>query len=166
MVLIRTRQVRLLVASNGRSWLIWWQVLASLPEIENSGLVLPGLSPMPCGNVGDLEPLWDDRSISADASQLMSHQAATADQYSAWSNVLPLLDGSRVQSRFTSYYEGLLAASGSMVSPAAFNPTQVTPHESATVVDHSSFMTSYCNNNDPSSSRPDTSEYLGAMFPF
>lgn len=123
---------------------------------------------MPCGNVVDLEPLWEDHSMS---SQLMSHQAATAtaDQYCAWNNVLPLLDGSRVQSRFNSYYEGLLAASGSMVSPAAFNPTQVTSHESATVVDHSSFMNSYYNNNtntNPSSSRPDTSEYLGAMFPF
>lgn len=127
----------------------------------------------------DLEPLCEDGSNSADAaSQLMSHHhlnnyyyaaatatpaaaaAAAADWHynSPWTNVVPLLDGARVQARFNScYFEG----AGSMMPPPALGPAQVTSHDSVAVVDQSP-----CYTPSFSSRTSDTSEYLGAMFPF
>lgn len=156
------------------------KVLASLPEIGNSDLVLPGSTPVPCGSL-DLDPLWEDHSISADAasSQPMSHHhlnyttavAAAANpsvpDLSPWTHILPV-DGSRVQSCLNTYFEGLVAASssiqrGTMISPG-FGPADVMSHDPpVTIVDQPPFMSSYAS---ASSSKTDTSEYLGAMFPF
>lgn len=157
------------------------EVLASLPEIDNPGVVLPGLGPGSCG-IMDLDTLWEECNAPEASSQLNYTAAVVAasapDQNSTWASVLPLDESSnqRVQSRFNSYFEGLVAANSGFIHSSApstashFGPTPDTlamSHESLTVVDPSAVMSSFPSSATHGRTRPDTtSGYLGAMLPF
>ena len=160
-------------------------MLASLPEIDNPGLVLPGLGPRACGIV-DLDTLWEECN-SAEASSQLNYAAAAAaaapDQNGTWASVVPREGSSdqRMQARFNGYLvEGLVAANSGGIrrvpctaasSVGPIHDTRVMAHESVSVaVAHpSAVMSSFASSSAAHAyghTRPDTSEYLSAMLPF
>lgn len=163
-------------------------MLASLPEIDNPGLVLPGLGPGSSGIMYLDTSLWEECG-AAEASSQLNYAAAAAvpaaatstsapDHDCSCADVLPL-DGStnqRVQSRFNSYFEGLVAGNSGAIdvrapfiaSPfGAAHDTRVMSHEYDTVADPSAVMSSFSSSSAAHGrTRPDTSGYLGAMLPF
>ena len=158
------------------------QVLASLPEIDNRSLVLPGLGPGSCGVMG-LDTLWEEYSAAEPSSLLNYATAAGAaasppDHNSTWASVLPLDESTnqRVQSRYNSYFDGRVATNSGSIhrvpfTSSPFGPTHntrvtSTSHEAVTVVDPSAVVSSFPSSAAHGRTRPDTSGYLGAILPF
>ncbi|KAG0578094.1 hypothetical protein M758_5G198200 [Ceratodon purpureus] len=158
------------------------EVLASLPEIDNRSLVLPGLGPGSCGVMG-LDTLWEEYSAAEPSSLLNYATAAGAaasppDHNSTWASVLPLDESTnqRVQSRYNSYFDGRVATNSGSIhrvpfTSSPFGPTHntrvtSTSHEAVTVVDPSAVVSSFPSSAAHGRTRPDTSGYLGAILPF
>ena len=152
--------------------------------MDNPGLVLPGLGPGACGIV-DLDTLWEECN-SAEASSQLNYAAAVAaaapDQNGTWASVVPREGSSdqRMQAWFNGYLvEGLVVGNSGGIrrvpcTAASMGPihdTRVMAHKSVSVaVAHpSAVMSSFASSSAAHAygrTRPDTSEYLGAMLPF
>jgi hypothetical protein len=141
------------------------QVLASLPEIHEPSLVLPGLGPV-CGLL-DSDPSFWEEFLSEEARA--SHQQgppATHEPNLGWRPVLPVDHGSnsindhhqiRLQHTFNRHFQGLIAAN-SGVSPA---PIQMVGESSRAAMESHHVLI------PPSKqSNVEILGYLGAMIPY